>query len=153
MPNYQALKIKLQDAQFAAMVAVGNCNDLADAFNSLTSANAGPVTIAECSDGWFSSGIANASLRISALPDATKQAKWRDVLQYLHLVKPPIKLTIAPASSMLQAAESDGVLTAGEVAAITTRTGSLAEVIGFFDTITETPQQLTHTDIAKALRS
>lgn len=159
MPNYAKLKTELATDPlklgYQDWINRGADADVAAMLNALTGAGSGPVTLTRCSPLWFYGGIAQASLRIAQQTDQTVVARWgQHVPAYLPLLgNGPIDMAAGSAPALVAQAVADGVLQQAEAAALTSRTGSRAEAIGFFDSLSEVPQQLTHQHVAQALRS
>lgn len=158
MPNYVALKNELntdpKGLGYAALLAKGADTDLANLLNATTGNGAGQVSQGIVSRNTFLHSIlpAAGALRSGAIT-ADVKSWWQDcVLRFVESAD-AIDTADAGVQGLLSQAVADGILTAAQQTAALTRTGSRAEVIGFFDQLGSSVQQVTDRDVAQALRS
>lgn len=111
---------------YAARLAIRDDGGIEALINDAAGPGAGTVANAYVTKGLMLLGLRNAALRLSDASDAV-QRKWDRVLDGIHAVDGVLvdDATLA----MFAAAVSDGITTADEVAAITHRPGSRAEVL------------------------
>lgn len=126
---------------------------IADLFNSLTSAGAGPITLQSVSRGTLVMGMltpfgrvhAGVDINGAALPTAV-QAKWLAFASLFSAADAIVTLSSGLLTE-LQSAVTDLVATQAEVDAFTKRTGSYGEVL-LGEGIS-----LVHEDVTAALAS
>lgn len=166
MPNYAALKTELttdpQKLGYAQWIAKGADADLALMLNALTGAGASSVSPTSVSKDTFLRATAAAAIRCKANVGADGQpfsnpvvaTAWYEAVVQARSANSPIDLTLVSALESICGGDpvTVKVMAQAEFAALTTRTGSRAEAIGFFGSVSEVPQQLTHQDVAQALR-
>lgn len=110
---------------YAAHVAAGACGTIADMLNAMDGPGAGTITLAWQRRDPFLSGLIPSILAL-AEKDAAVQAKWDRVLATLRAAE---WIDVAKATQLLDLAMADGLIDGAGIAALTTRTGSRAEVL------------------------
>lgn len=130
---------------YAAYVGVSD-NTLADMLNSLTSKGAATIQLVNVSKGaLLLSSVpltdqlaAGLTLSGSAIPSATQQ-KWISRFDALRSADPVLE--VSQMMPLLESAVQDGIASSAWVTAVTTRTGSRAEVLWGAGTVI-TPVQI-----------
>lgn len=111
---------------YAPYVTAGNDNAVTGLLNALNGAGAATVTLLSMSHDSFALMIAPAVMALGSAT-AALQAKWNPML---NLVSGISLASLTPmVMGMLNGLVTDGLLTAAEITAGTTRTGSRAEVL------------------------
>lgn len=167
MPNYAALKAELTTDPlklgYQGWINRGADFDVATLLNALSGAGASAVSPSAISKDAFLRATAAAAVRCKANVGTDSQpfsnpvvaVAWYEAVVQARAAEGSIDLTLVSALEAICGGDpvTVKVMTEAEYAALTSRTGSRAEAIGFFDSLTDIPQQLTHQDVAQALRS
>lgn len=165
MPDYAKLKTELatDPAQlgYAQWIEKGADEDLAVMLNDLGGAGATQVGLTSISKDAFLRATASAAVRCKALVGTDAQplnqlvaTAWYEAVVQARAAGGSIDLTLVAALESICGGDPVAVkvMSQAEFDGMTKRTGSRAEAIGFFDSLGEIPQKVTHQDVAKALR-
>lgn len=117
--------VSLTDLAAAGMDRDGDCAAL---LNALTGAGAELVSLPSIPKGDFLLGIAPAAL-VLASKDSSTQAKWDRVINLIVGAPDTVSVGSATIQAVLGIALADGILSQGQIDALSKRTGSRAEVL------------------------
>lgn len=126
--DYSPLKAEIQNGtQYAANLAAGNFNGLAEQVNSLTDNGAALVSLPEMDNATFVTAFLPYLPGIYGLT-APKPAFY-ELLWHTILAIPVIRFSDPRVSGMLSQAVADELLTQAQATALNQRMGSRAEVL------------------------
>ncbi len=149
MIDYSALKNEiatdLKALGYAALVASGNDQGIADLLNATTGSGAATVGLTSLTKDEFVLGFAPAIYTNLSTLSTTKQQQWRDILNIINGAT-AVDLSTSNVQALLAQGVSDGLITQAEINAVTQKTGSRAEFLFGAGTV------ISNSDVSFALR-